>query len=120
MASVALAKPDGSYLRTDAILDLGSPATVVPKGMWEILSIEWLSRDHLGLGGFGLGAGTPGRLGRVALHVLDDQQTSPRFEVPAFLLDDDSQPLILGVEGLLTRAALCCHAGRNEAYLEFD
>jgi hypothetical protein len=70
------------------------------------------------LGGIG-GGSTAAPLGQVTLVVHDDVATSPPLTIRAFLLLDDSEPLLLGFEDFLTRVVLHCDYPQREAYLEF-
>jgi hypothetical protein len=60
-----------------------------------------------------------GRLGRVTLTLEDEELSSPPIDTIAYLLDDDRAPLLLGCEGILTRATLKANLRAGQAFLEF-
>jgi hypothetical protein len=72
---------------------------------------------------YGLGATAEtairGRLGRIMLCMEDARASTPPLETVAYLLDDDRAPLVLGCEGILTRAVLRADLGARQASLEF-
>jgi hypothetical protein len=70
------------------------------------------------LGGIG-GGDIAAPFGAVKLAVEDDTTTSPSLTIRAFLLPDDSEPLLLGFADFLTNVVLHCNYPQREAYLEF-
>jgi hypothetical protein len=59
------------------------------------------------------------RLGRLTLTIEDGQTSSPPLQTVAYLLDDNRAPLLLGCEGILTRASLHANLNAGQASLEF-
>jgi hypothetical protein len=111
--------PDGSWTRTrDAIIDPGSPNCIIPHSVWSTAEHQILVSRPMRLGGIG-GGSTAAPLGQVILVVHDDVATSPPLAIRAFLLPDDSEPLLLGFEDFLTQVVLHCDYPQHEAYLEF-
>ena len=103
------------------IIDTGNPVTLIPRRVWSNGSIDLLtatSRPVYGLGATEASA-LRGRLGRVLLSLEDDEGLSPTLPVTAYLLDDNRAPLLLGCEGVLTRAILRTNLAALEASLEF-
>ena len=101
-----------------AIVDPGSPNCVLPHFAWSVADFRILVARALPLGGIGGGVATA-PLGEVTLAVDDGIRTSHPLSVRAFLLPDDSEPLLLGFQDILTHAALHCDYPRRVAYLEF-
>lgn len=59
------------------------------------------------------------RYGEVAMVLEDDVANSPPLHVKALLLQDGSEPFLLGFEGLLGCAVMICDGSRRAAHLEF-
>ena len=121
VTTVRLVTSAGPSAPREAIIDTGSPASLIPRQAWSEASVELLT--HASLPIYGLGA-TPqstlrGRLGRLGLTIEDRERSSPIIETIAYLLDDDRAPLLLGCEGVLTRAILRTNLSALEASLEF-
>jgi hypothetical protein len=111
--------PDGSWSETHkAIIDPGSPHCIIPRFIWSTAEHRVLVQHALPLGGIGGGA-TAAPFGEVLLAIDDGTTLSPPLTVRAFLLPDDSEPLLLGFEDFLTRLVLYCDYPHSIAYLEF-
>ena len=121
VATVRLITPAGPSGPREGIVDTGNPVSLIPRRAWSEASVEFLT--HASLPIYGLGATSEsairGRLGRLALTIEDRERSSPRIETVAYLLDDDRAPLLLGCEGILTRAILRTNLAALEASLEF-
>ena len=105
----------------EAIIDTGSPVSLIPHQAWSEASVEFLTQTSLpiyGIGGTSESA-IRGRVGRLALTIEDRERSSPIIETLAYLGDDDRAPLLLGCEGILTRAILKTNLAALEASLEF-
>jgi hypothetical protein len=119
MVGVSLRQPDGSWSRTwKAIVDLGSPYCVIPHSIWSESEHRVLVQRLLRIDGIG-GGSASGNFGEATLVVVDDTTTSPPITVRAFLLTDDSEPLLLGFEDFLTRLIIHSDYPHDVAYLEF-
>jgi len=100
-----------------AIIDTGSPITLVPKHVWEKLSIKWIFPSSIELTGLGSG-GVSGKLAEVVMVFLDKKALSPPISLKAFLVDSDSVPLIIGFEDILTDIKLVCDYRIKTAFLQ--
>lgn len=120
-AAVSILTPSGWSLPREGIIDTGNPVTLVPHRAWSGASVEFLTPTYRPLQGLGSTAQTAirGRLGRLTLSIEDGQTSSPPLQTVAYLLDDDRAPLLLGCEGILTRAILTTNLAAGQVSLEF-
>ena len=116
--SVRLRAPDGWSDPRKALIDPGAPYCLLPLSLWSTAEHRVLSRRDLSVAGIGSGTAAA-RYGLVTLVVEDGSVASPPLRVRAFLLEDDSEPLLLGFEDFLTHAILHSDYPRRIAYLEF-
>lgn len=100
-----------------AIIDTGSPITLIPKHVWEKVSIKRISPTPIKL--LGLGSGTvSGKLAQVLIIFLDKERLSPPISLKALLVDSDTVPLIIGFEDVLTDIKLVCDYTTKTAFLQ--
>lgn len=92
--------PGGEWTKSrDAIIDTGSHTSVIPHYIWTNVHHHFISDEtEMGIGGNIV----TGRLGWVTLRLHDEEIISPPLSVKANLIDDDSLPLILGFEDVIT------------------
>ena len=101
----------------NAIIDLGSPLTVLPKRVWQTMqNIQYLS-DIVPLGGVGKGV-VMARLAKIELAFLSTQKEIIERTIKAYLAEGDDVPLLLGIEDLLTNARLVCDYPKSKAFLQ--
>jgi len=101
----------------NAIIDLGSPLTVLPKRVWQTMqNVQYLS-DIVPLGGVGKGV-VLARLAKIEIAFLTTQKEIFARTIKAYLAEDDAVPLLLGVEDLLTWARLVCDYPKSKAFLQ--
>jgi len=119
-ANVRILTPSGWSHSRVGILDAGNPVTLIPRRVWSGASVDFLRQISQPI--HGLGSTEPdairGRLGRVILTLEDEEASSPPIETVAYLLDDDRAPLLLGCEGVFTRATLTTNLAAAQACLE--
>lgn len=101
-----------------AIIDTGSPDSIVPYSIWSAVDHRVLLSRPVPLTGIGGGARSA-TFGEVTLAVDDSVQASPAILMRGCLLSDDSEPLLLGFQDFLTQAVLHCDYPNRIAYLEF-
>jgi hypothetical protein len=118
LVDVRFATPTGWSDKYRAIIDPGSPNCLIPRFIWSVAEHRILVPRPLSLGGIGGGA-VAAPFGKVTLVVHDEVTVSPPLTIRAFLLPDDSEPLLLGFEDFLTQVILHCDYPKREAYLEF-
>jgi len=100
----------------DAIIDTGSHVSVIPHYIWTIAHHSFISDEtEMGIGGNIV----TGRLGWVTLRLHDEETISPPLSVKANLIDNDSVPLILGFEDVITEALLVSDFQQSLAYIVF-
>ncbi|MBM3241201.1 hypothetical protein FJZ31_33375 [Candidatus Poribacteria bacterium] len=100
----------------DAIIDTGSHISVIPRYIWTNVHHSFISdKTEMGIGGSVI----TGRLGWVTLRLHDEQTISPPLNVKANLIDDDSMPLILGFEDVITEVLLVSDFQQSIAYIIF-
>ncbi|MBI3950151.1 MAG: hypothetical protein HY314_06825 [Acidobacteria bacterium] len=107
LVDVRFATPTGLSDKYRAIIDPGSPSCLIPRFIWRVAEHRILVPRPLPLSGIGGGA-VAAPFGEVTLIVEDDVATSPPLTIRAFLLPDDSEPLLLGFEDFLTTTILHC------------
>lgn len=120
-ANVRILAPTGWSRAWVDILDTGNPISLVPRRAWSGATVEpvrTISQPIHGLGSTGDSA-IRGRLGRLTLSIEDGEASSLPIEIVAYLLDDDRAPLLLGCEGILTRAVLTTNLAAGQASLTF-
>ena len=100
-----------------AIIDTGSPITLIPKHVWEKVSVKWIIPGSIQLTGLGSG-GVSGKLAEVVMVFLDKKGTSPSISLKAFLVDSDTIPLIIGFEDVLTDIKMVCDYKSKSAFLQ--
>ena len=99
-----------------AIIDTGSPITLIPKHIWDKVSIKWISPGSIQFTGLGSG-GVSGKLAEVVMVFLDKKALSPPISFKGFLVDSDTVPLIIGFEDILTDIKLVCDYRTKTAFL---
>jgi len=100
-----------------AIIDTGSPITLIPKHIWDKVSIKWISPGFIQLTGLGSG-GVSGKLAEVVMVFLDKKGLFPPILLKGFLVDSDTVPLIIGFKDVLTHIKLVCDYRTKTAFLQ--
>ena len=100
-----------------AIIDIGTPISVIPRFIWKNAQVKWLSPRKVTLTGIGSGK-VQGRLGEVTLVFSDEQATSLPIQAKVHLLDDNSVPLLIGCEDILSQVDLFISYRKKVAYFE--
>jgi hypothetical protein len=101
----------------NAIVDIGSPVAVLPRRVWQTMqNIEYLS-GTVSLGGIGSGT-VLARLAKIEIAFLSTQKKIIERMIKAYLAEDDSVPLLLGIEDLVTNARMVCDYPKNKAFLQ--
>ncbi len=120
MAQVRLAIREGWSRSRRAIVDTGNPVSIIPLSAWRELARPPAPGMRRHLRGIGTSDETAvsGTLSRVRILLHDEQNASEPIEMRAFLLDNDTAPLLIGFEDILTRAVLHCDYASGLAYLD--
>jgi len=100
-----------------AIIDTGSPITLIPKHVWEKVSVKWIFPGTIQLTGLGSG-GVSGKLAEVVMVFLDKKRLSPPISLKAFLVDSDTVPLIICFEDILTDIKPVCDYRTKTAFFQ--
>jgi hypothetical protein len=101
-----------------AIIDTGSPVSVIPLFIWENIQVKWLLSKKEEL--FGIGSSSvSGRLAEITSTFSDEKHISQPITFKAHLLDTNSVPLLIGFEDVLTSIKLSCDYKSQRAYLEW-
>ncbi len=121
MAWLRLKTPNGWTATYEAIVDTGSSITVIPFSIWSKAEINWLSEHSVKLYGLGSTEETTvqGKLGEITAVFLGEKQVSMPLKVKAYLVEDDSVPLLIGFEDVLTKLKLVSNYKSQVAYLEW-
>ena len=117
LAEVSFATEEGWLGIEAAIVDTGAPVSVIPSGVWQQAECRPLTS-----GDFDIAIGgtpTTGKLAELTLRCPDQSTVSPSLNVRAYLLADDTHPLVLGFEDILTELVLHCDFTSRDAYLDF-
>jgi len=119
LASVQVKTKHGWSQRYKGILDTGNLISAIPHFIWwPKAQVRWLLQRKSRL--YGIGAGSVwGKLAEVTMTFSDLKDISPPIKLKAFLLDDDSTPLLIGFEDVLTATNLFCDYRSQKAYLEW-
>jgi len=117
IALVSFHLPGGEWTKPgDAIIDTGSHTSVIPRYIWTNAHHHFISNEiEMGIGGKII----TGRLGWVTLRLHDEETISPPLNVKANLIDDDSMPLILGFEDVISEVLLVSDFQQSIAYIIF-
>lgn len=104
IAKVAFVGTGGWTEAFRAIVDTGGPVSLIPRSVWEMIQFELLSPRDFAIGI----AGTPttGKLAQLTLRFHDEARVSPPMNVKAYLLADDTHPVVLGFEDVLSNVIL--------------
>ena len=119
LVSVRLQRDSGWTQSYKALVDTGSPVSVIPKFIWDNAVFDIISPSKVDLYGIGP-IPVKGFLSEVTLVFADEQNISPAMGTKAYLLEDDSIPFLIGIEGLLTDSKLVTDIPNKAAYLEID
>ncbi len=103
-----------------AIIDTGGPISITPRSVWEQMRYGLYSNieTEIPVGG----RATTGRLGQVILRFHDAQErerTATPLTIKAYLLSDDSHPIVLGFEDILTDVELHSNFPQQNVHLVF-
>ena len=105
----------------EAIIDTGSPVSLLPFSLWQGIEAEILS-TAVPLRGLApqRTATVTARLAEITATFRDGENVSPPLVMRAYLVDSDKIPLLIGFEDVLTACLLVSDFPSDIAYLEFD
>jgi hypothetical protein len=102
-----------------AVIDIGNPVTVLPKFIWQRISIAQILSEPVPLAGVGKGA-LMARLAKIELAFLSTRKEMVELTIKAYLAEDDSVPFLFGVEDVLTDARLVCDYPKGKAFCRWS
>ncbi len=105
--SLRLKMDDGWTKQYKGIVDTGNPVSVIPYSIWRKADTRFLLSDKSELTGIGEGK-VFGQLGEITIVFVDKKSTSLPLRSKALLLDDDSIPLLIGFEDILSDIKMVC------------
>jgi len=118
MASVCFNTPMGWTASFKAIVDTGNPVTILPEIVHRHIHRRILHPDPVSL--FGVGRGEVlAHLAEIEMAFVGKRQLSPPLRIKAYLLTDNSLPVLIGYEDVLTDVTLVSAYPRRKAYIEF-
>ena len=117
IASLRLKTSTGWTNPHKAIIDTGSPITLIPKHVWEKITIKWILPGSIKLAGLGSGS-VSGKLAEIVIFFVDKRGMSPLISLKGLLVDSDTVPLIIGFEDILTDIKLVCDYRIKTAFLQ--
>ncbi|MDI6794905.1 MAG: hypothetical protein QME81_18900 [bacterium] len=120
IATIRLKTDEGWTREYDTIVDTGNPISLIPFSIWNKARVRLLLPDKTKLYGIGTGEKTSvsGRLAEVIGVFQDQQKILLPLRIKAYVLEDDSAPLLIGFEDILTDGKLVSDYKSREAYLE--
>lgn len=101
----------------EAIVDTGNPITVIPQRIHQQIVSQLLYSKPVDLLGIGQGS-VRGFLSNIVMSFHDQQTTSPPLQAKAYLLNDNSAPLIIGYEDGLTELRFTSDYPQQQAYFK--
>ena len=120
LADVSFETADGWTEPMKAIIDTGGPISIIPRSVWEQVRHGFYSNRETDVRVGGRAA--VGKVGQVTLRFHDAQEQdriSPSLTLKAYLLSDDSYPIVLGFEDFLTDVELHSNFPQQQVYLVF-
>ncbi len=102
----------------EVIIDTGSPITIIPHSLWKDENITLLKHKNKYLFGFDKNL-LKGNLAKVRLSFIDDINISPTLDIKAYLIYDDSIPLIIGMEDIINKVRIVTDGKKQKYYIEF-
>ena len=117
LVNISFKTPSGWTEPYEAIVDTGNPITVIPLRIHQPIFSQILYLNKVNLLGIGQGS-VLGQLANVIMSFHDQQTTSLPLQAKAYLLDDNSTPLIIGYEDGLTELRLISDYPQQQAYFE--
>jgi len=104
-----------------AIIDTGSPFSVLPPSIWKNIVFKKLLSEEAEIFGFGAKDQSPvmATLAASQIVFLDQDRVSPFLSFRPYLTRDEVSPIVLGFEDILTKAKLVCNYANHTAFLEF-
>jgi hypothetical protein len=99
------------------IIDTGSPVTLLPKRVWQEISVFEVLSELVPLQGIGEGA-IMARLAKIELALLGTRKEIVELTIKAYLAENDSVPLLFGIEDIITDARLVCDYPKSKAFLQ--
>ncbi|MBL7075132.1 hypothetical protein ISS37_07835 [candidate division KSB1 bacterium] len=118
LATLQFLTSEGWSRRYQGIIDTGNPISVIPHFIWNNAQLKWISSEKTKLYGIG-SAGVWGRLAEMTITFSDEKRVSLPISLKAHLLDDNSVPLLIGFEDVLTSLKLVSDYKEQKAYLKW-
>ena len=121
LVNIRLKTDNGWTTNTVAIIDTGSPFSIIPPSIWQNISYQKLVTEKSSLYGFAADEQSPvfGKLVQAQIVFIDQDSVSPIMSLRPFLLTEEVAPIVLGFEDFLTQAKLVCNYPDKAAFLEF-
>lgn len=119
LASVCFKTPMGWNPPLQAVVDTGNPVTILPEIAHRYIQRKILYPDPVSL--FGVGRGQVlAHLAEVEMAFVGKRQISPPIRIKAYLLpDNNSLPILIGYDDVLTDLRLVSDYPHQKAYAEF-
>jgi hypothetical protein len=120
ITAIRLQMDSGWTAALEAIVDTGSTVSILPHFAWRNVSTRILSSKEVILRGIApqKEAVLQAKIAEIVCTFHDEQRISPPLKIKAYLLPNDSVPLIMGFEDVLTSAKLVSDYRNGIAYLE--
>jgi hypothetical protein len=119
-AQFSIAKKDNTVPDViQAIIDTGSPITIIPKDLWENAVVEPLGKYTMHGVNPDENCGVETVVAYVYGMILNRKHVSSKpLKIPALLTDKNIEKPIIGIGGVLDGYSFCYDLKNNEAYLQ--
>ena len=112
-------KTEGGWTRAfEAIIDIGSPISVIPRRIWEGIERRIIGEDTMR----GIvpkeESYLPVKIAEVTCFLIDRERRTDPIPFRSYLVARDDVPLILGMDSLLAVSVLHIDYPKQEGYVE--
>jgi len=118
ITSAGFKTPNGWTIPFNAIVDTGNPVTILPEIAHRHIERKVLYPHPVSLYGVGKGQ-VSARLAEVEMLFVGQRKNSPSLRLKAYLLPDDSLPVLIGFEDILTNLRFVSDYSRQRVQFEF-
>ncbi len=115
--TVAFKKKDTWSDKIPAIVDTGSPVSVLPCALWQECNCKIFAKTQIRGMVPDKSAFLNAHYGQIALAFVDHKNVSPEFICKAFLAETNDLPVIIGFSDLLDKVKLVVDYPQKQAFL---
>jgi len=115
---VSFQKPDGWTQPYEAIIDTGAPVSIIPPAIWREMDREELGESKIQGIVSREDAYLPVKIANIHCVLMDEDSMTDILKIKAYLSLEESAPLVLGFENLLSTAKMYSNSKEDEGYIE--